>query len=132
MIVPDPRNILLCLGWYESKGIHAYSENDRVYIIIGSEMSCDEHHIEVSLDEILRRAKEQEVCLNTPRTCRVRQDILDEGSLIGVVPLVGTDMKHIGKGEYSYRWRDGNRMFEILVDGAWYLADSVDFEFDTL
>lgn len=132
MIAPDPRNILLCLGWYESKGIHAYSEDNRVYIIIGSEMSCDEHHIEVSLDEIARRAQEQEVCLNTHRKCRVRQDILDEGSLIGVVPLVGTDMKHIGKGEYSYRWRNDNELFEILVDGAWYLADSVDFEFDTL
>ena len=131
MIVPDPRNILLCLGWYESKGIHAYSSDDRVYIIIGSEMSCDEHHIEVSLDEILRRAKEQEVCLNTPQICRVRQDIIDAGLLIGVVPLVGTDIKHIGKGEYPYRWRDGNRLFEILIDEAWYLADSVDFEFDT-
>jgi hypothetical protein len=131
MIVPDPINILLCLEWYQSKGIHAYPRKDRIYIIIGSEMSCDEHHIEVSLDEILRRAKEQEVCLNTPRICRVRQDIIDEGLLIAVVPLdgIGTDIKHIGEGEYPYRWRDG--LIEVLVDKAWYLADSVDFEFDT-
>ena len=131
MIVPDPFNILLCLEWYQSKGIHAYPIGDRVYIIIGSEMSCDEHHIEVSLDEILRRAKEQEVCLNTPRICRVRQDILDEGLRVCVVPLVGADIKDIGKGEYPYRWRDDGVLFEILVDEAWYLAASVDFEFDT-
>lgn len=131
MIVPDPRNILLCLGWYESKGIHAYSEDNRVYIIIGSEMSCDEHHIEVSLDEIARRAQEQEVCLDTPRKCRVRQDILDEGLLIAVIPPVGPDIKHIGKGEYPYRWRNDGELIDVLVDGAWYLAHSIDFEFDT-
>ncbi len=131
MIVPDPFNILLCLEWYQSKGIHAYPRNDRVYIIIGSEMSCDEHHIEVSPDEILRRAKEQKVCLNTPRKCRVRQDIIDERLLIGIVPVVGTDIKHIGEGEYPYRWREDGILFEILVDNAWYLVDPVDFEFDT-
>jgi hypothetical protein len=61
MITLDPRNIALCLAWYESKGIPAYEDGGCVYIIVGSEMSCDEHHIEVSLAEIEGRALEQEV-----------------------------------------------------------------------
>jgi hypothetical protein len=64
MIAPDPHNILLCLEWYERKGIPAYSDNERVYITIGSEMSCDEIHVEVSLDEIGWRASEQSQFIN--------------------------------------------------------------------
>lgn len=54
--------------------------------------------------------------------CVVRQDLLDAGLK---VPAGDT---YVDKGKFEYRWIEDDD-FQILVNGIWIEAISIDFDF---